>query len=46
MDFLHELQWRGLLQESTPGHEELLPTGQVTGYIGFDPTAPTLTIGN
>jgi tyrosyl-tRNA synthetase len=46
MDFLHELQWRGLLQEATPGLDELLRAGQVTGYIGFDPTAPSLTIGN
>lgn len=46
MDFLHELQWRGLLQEATPGLDEVLRSGQVTGYIGFDPTAPSLTIGN
>ncbi|WP_246455691.1 tyrosine--tRNA ligase [Hymenobacter citatus] len=30
-----------------PGTEEHLSTGQpVTGYIGFDPTAPSLHIGN
>jgi tyrosyl-tRNA synthetase len=46
MNFLEELRWRGLLQDATPGVEELLNSGPVTGYIGFDPTAPSLTIGN
>ncbi len=46
MNFLEELKWRGLLQEATPGAEEVLNGGMVTGYIGFDPTAPALTIGN
>ena len=46
MDFLEELQWRGMLQDKTPGIEEALKQGMVTAYIGFDPTAPSLTIGN
>ncbi|MBK6949873.1 MAG: tyrosine--tRNA ligase [Haliscomenobacter sp.] len=46
MDFLKELEWRGLLQDMSPGLEEALAKGKVTGYIGFDPTAPSLTIGN
>ncbi|MCB9080856.1 MAG: tyrosine--tRNA ligase [Lewinellaceae bacterium] len=46
MNFLEELRWRGMLQDMTPGIEEVLESGQVTGYIGFDPTAPSLTIGN
>lgn len=46
MDFLKELEWRGMLHDATPGIEEALQAGQVTGYIGFDPTAPSLTIGN
>ncbi len=46
MDFLSELRWRHLIQEITPGTEEYLQSGQVRGYIGFDPTAPSLTIGN
>ncbi|HMO41683.1 MAG TPA: tyrosine--tRNA ligase, partial [Saprospiraceae bacterium] len=41
-----ELQWRGMLQDSTPGLDEALRQGTVTAYIGFDPTAPSLTIGN
>lgn len=46
MDFLSELRWRGMLQDVTPGLEEHLKTEKVTAYIGFDPTAPSLTIGN
>lgn len=46
MNFLDELQWRGMLQDMTPGVEEVLAAGPVTAYIGFDPTAPSLTIGN
>ncbi|MEL7122419.1 MAG: tyrosine--tRNA ligase [Bacteroidota bacterium] len=46
MNFIEELQWRGMLQDHTPGVEDVLSKGSVTGYIGFDPTAPSLTIGN
>lgn len=46
MDFLKELEWRGMLHDATPGIEEVLQSGKVAGYIGFDPTAPSLTIGN
>ena len=46
LDFLHELRWRGLLNEATPGAEELLRSGPVKGYIGFDPTADSLHVGN
>ncbi len=46
MNFLEELKWRGMLHDSTPGVAEHLAQGPVTGYIGFDPTAPSMTIGN
>lgn len=46
MNFLEELKWRGMLHDATPGVEEVLNSGSITGYIGFDPTAPSLTIGN
>ncbi len=46
MDFLEELSWRGMVQDQTPGVAEKLQEGMVTAYIGFDPTAPSLTIGN
>lgn len=45
--FLDELRWRGLIHDMTPGLEEhLQKNAPVRGYIGFDPTAPSLTIGN
>lgn len=44
--FVEELKWRGMLQDIMPGTEELLNKGMVTGYIGFDPTADSLGIGN
>ncbi len=46
MDFIEELKWRGMLHDLTPGVEEALKEKMCTGYIGFDPTAPSLTIGN
>ena len=42
---LDELQWRGLLYQHTDGAADALASGQISGYIGFDPTAPSLHIG-
>jgi tyrosyl-tRNA synthetase len=46
MNFLEELKWRGLLKNTSEGLEEALAEGPITAYIGYDPTAPSLTIGN
>lgn len=46
LNFLDELRWRGLIHDFTPGVEEHFNKGVVRAYIGFDPTAPSLTIGN
>jgi tyrosyl-tRNA synthetase len=46
MNFIEELRWRGMLHDMTPGAEELIANNKIVGYIGFDPTAPSLTIGN
>jgi tyrosyl-tRNA synthetase len=46
MNFVEELKWRGLFHQMTPGLEEAMEKGKITGYIGYDPTAPSLTIGN
>ncbi|MEM9528121.1 MAG: hypothetical protein AAGA31_16030, partial [Bacteroidota bacterium] len=46
MDFIEELRWRGMLHQLTPGIEEHLSSGTRKAYIGFDPTAPSMTIGN
>jgi len=43
---LDDLQWRGLLHQHTDEVAEALHGGPITGYIGFDPTAPSLHIGN
>jgi tyrosyl-tRNA synthetase len=46
MDFIAELKWRGMLHDAMPGLEEQLSKEQTTGYVGFDPTADSLHIGN
>jgi tyrosyl-tRNA synthetase len=46
MHFIEELQWRGMLHQLTPGIEEHLAEAPRKAYIGFDPTAPSMTIGN
>lgn len=45
-NFVEELKWRGMLKDIMPGTEELLTNEVVTGYIGFDPTADSLGVGN
>ena len=45
-NYLSELRWRGLLHDSMPGAEEQLAKGPQRGYIGFDPTADSLHVGN
>lgn len=46
--FLDELQWRGLLHQTTAGDEltKHLSTPGRVAYCGFDPTSDSLTIGN
>jgi tyrosyl-tRNA synthetase len=41
-----ELQWRGMVYDATEGLSDVLAKERVTGYIGFDPTAPSLHVGN
>lgn len=43
---LDELRWRGLLHQYTEDVAEALHGDPMAGYIGFDPTAPSLHIGN
>src|SRR6187549_241086 len=45
-NLIAELQWRGMVQDIMPGTEEQLAKEMTTGYIGFDPTADSLHIGN
>ena len=46
MNFIEELTWRGMIHQTTPEIEQHLNEQPRVGYIGFDPTAPALTIGN
>lgn len=46
MNLIDELKWRGMLHDIMPGTEELLEKEMTTGYVGFDPTADSLHIGN
>jgi len=43
---LQELEWRGFVQQATPGLAAHVAKGPVTAYCGFDPTAPSLQLGN
>ena len=44
---LPELEWRGMLHQSSHGLAERLASGKpIKGYNGFDPTAPSLHIGH
>ena len=45
-DFVAELTWRRMLHDSIPGTDKLLRSESVSGYIGFDPTADSLGVGN
>jgi tyrosyl-tRNA synthetase len=47
-DFLHELETRGYVHQMTdePGLNKLARSERLTGYIGFDATAPSLHVGN
>ncbi len=46
MDVYGEFEWRGLIHAATEGAREALAREKVTGYIGFDPTAPSLHVGS
>ncbi len=46
MNFVEELRWRGMIHDIMPGTEAELAKGMTAGYVGFDPTADSLHIGN
>ena len=45
-NFVEELTWRGMIHTVMPGAEEHLMEGMRSAYVGFDPTADSLHIGN
>lgn len=47
MTFFEELKWRGVVKDiSSPDLEERLNKGDITFYLGTDPTADSLHIGH
>ena len=46
MDFLKELEWRGMTHTVMPGTDEELKKGMATAYLGIDPTADSLHVGH
>ena len=46
MNFVKELEWRGMLQDMMPGTEEQLSKEMTSAYVGIDPTADSLHIGH
>tara|TARA_R110002051_G_scaffold234092_1_gene295679 strand:- start:46964 stop:48259 length:1296 start_codon:yes stop_codon:yes gene_type:complete len=46
INFVAELQWRGMLHDAMPGTEEHLMNGMQAAYVGIDPTADSLHIGH
>ncbi len=46
MNFVDELQWRGMIHDITPGTREQLEKEMTTAYVGIDPTADSLHIGH
>ena len=46
MTLFEEFEWRGMVYDATDGTREALAKEKVTAYIGFDPTASSLHVGN
>jgi tyrosyl-tRNA synthetase len=46
MDFIKELEWRGMVHNVTPGTREQLNKELTAAYIGFDPTSDSLHVGS
>ena len=46
MNFVKELQWRGMVHDMMPGTEEQLEKELTSAYVGIDPTADSLHIGH
>ena len=45
-DFIAALKWRGMIHDVTPNTEAQLSKEMTAAYIGFDPTADSLHLGN
>lgn len=46
IDFVEELEWRGMIHTVMPGTKEQLQKEMTSAYVGIDPTADSLHIGH
>lgn len=46
MNFVEELEWRGMIHDIMPGTDEQLKKEMTSAYIGFDPTSDSLHVGS
>src|SRR5213595_892830 len=46
MNLFDEYQWRGMIHDATPDLQKVLAEEKLTAYIGFDPSAASLHVGN
>ena len=46
MNFIKELEWRGMIHDIMPGTEDQFEKELTHAYIGFDPTSDSLHIGS
>ncbi len=46
MDFVNELEWRGMIHDIMPGTQEQFQKEMTAAYVGIDPTADSLHIGH
>lgn len=46
MNIIDELEWRGLIQDISDRDGIRQLPEQTVFYVGFDPTAPSLQLGN
>jgi len=46
MNLFDEFKWREMVHDTTPELPLALATEKLTGYIGFDPSAPSLHVGS
>jgi tyrosyl-tRNA synthetase len=46
MNFVEELEWRGMIHDIMPGTQDQLDKELTSAYVGIDPTADSLHIGH
>lgn len=46
LNFIDELRWRGMIHDVMPETDKQFSKEMTTAYVGFDPTADSLHVGN